>query len=134
MMEAPDDNEHGAVTTTTTTTTTETISVGLAAGTFLKDQASIAYSGVFVCGLVLILSILAGVSPNIGYHYGYGISIGAIGMLLALLGWLACNAAAANVPAQYIGYYNYFLFAWVIVGACFMTFGEGPFTVTGNGK
>jgi len=96
----------------------------------LGDQSTLAYVGMFFSAIVLLVALT---SSKLGDYkdnkfYEYGISLASIAMIFSLVGFfLRSNDRIAM-------YNNYFLFVWCFIGACIMTFGDGPFLTTSNGK
>ena len=91
------------------------------------DNEKVPLLGVAASAIVLLIAV------GIGYvekkMKSYGFSLGGIALIIGVLGLVPTPDAIG----KYSLYLNYFLFLWCFVGACVMTFGNGPFTVTGNG-
>lgn len=86
--------------------------------------------GYFFASAVFMIASLAQRNLMSDSMYAYGVSIGVVGMFFAGFG-LAMLKYKSEVDQTMLAY---FLFVWAAVGACVMTFGKTPFTVTGNGK
>jgi hypothetical protein len=84
--------------------------------------------GYFLASFIFMVASIAQ-KDGLGNWYGYAVTIGVIGMVVALVG-LVLLKFKSEVDQKYMAY---FMLVWSVVGACFMTFGSGPFTVTGNG-
>jgi hypothetical protein len=84
--------------------------------------------GFFLASFIFMFASIAQ-KDGLDNWYGYGVSIGVIGMVVGLVG-LVLLKYKSEVDQNFLAY---FMLVWSIVGACFMTFGSGPFTVTGNG-
>ena len=91
------------------------------------DNEKVPLLGVAASAIVLLIAV------GIGYVEkkirNYGFSLGGIALIIGVLGLVPTPDAID----KYSLYLNYFLFLWCFIGACVMTFGNGPFTVTGNG-
>jgi hypothetical protein len=98
---------------------------------YVLDQSTLAYAGVLVSAIVLIISLTASGDLSQTKYWAYGISLGSLAMAFSLAGWLL----AVKIPGQAknVMYLNYLIFLWCFIGACIMTFG-GPFLITGNGE
>jgi hypothetical protein len=86
--------------------------------------------GVMASALVLLIAILLrNVIFDEQREYGqYGVSLAAIALITAFVSLVmpsSCTFAIFLI--------NYFLFIWSFIGACIMTFDNGPFVYTGNG-
>lgn len=91
------------------------------------DNEKVPLLGVAASAIVLLIAVgIGSVEKKIK---NYGFSLGAVALIIGVLG-LVPNHDATD---KYSLYLNYFLFLWCFIGACVMTFGGGPFTVTGNG-
>jgi bacteriorhodopsin len=84
--------------------------------------------GYFLASFIFMVASIAQ-TDGLGKWYGYAVSVGVIGVVLALVG-LVLLKFKSEVDQKFLAY---FMLVWSIFGACFMTFGSGPFTVTGNG-
>jgi hypothetical protein len=93
-----------------------------------SDQ--LALIGGFFSALVLLVAVLT--DDNVTKKYeNYGISLAVITMFFALVGF-GLSKKPMGKP-EIPSYINYFLFLWNFLGACIMTFGDGPFLHTSNG-
>lgn len=90
------------------------------------EDDKLPYFGVIGASIILMIAVVVGEVKK--EYKNYGFSIGCIAIIATCL---------CLVPNPYIDKYsillNYFLFGWCFIGACFMTFGQGPFDETGNG-
>jgi len=91
------------------------------------DNEKMPLLGVAASAIVLLIAI--GIGSVEKKMRNYGFSLGAIALIIGILGLVPTN----DVTDKYSLYLNYFLFLWCFIGACVMTFGDGPFTITGNG-
>jgi len=84
--------------------------------------------GLFFASFIFMISAISQ-KNYLDSWYGYALSVGIVGMFLALVGLVALKFAS-EIPQHYMAW---FILLWSVLGACLMTFGEGKFTVTGNG-
>jgi hypothetical protein len=96
----------------------------------LADQSTLAYSGIVLSSVVLLVALCVNSGFKSHKYFEYGVSVAAVAMCFALVGWGMGKFDSGS--DQVTKFLNYFLFLWCFIGACFMTFG-GPFTTTGNG-
>lgn len=96
----------------------------------LGDQSTLAYVGMIFSAIVILVALTSSKVEDYTDHkyFEYGISLVSIAMIFSLIGFFLRS------NDQFAMYNNYFLFVWCFIGACIMTFGDGPFTVTNNGK
>ena len=85
--------------------------------------------GYFMASFIFMIAALSQKDELGKGWYGYAVSIGVLGMCFALAGMLLLKFKS-EMDQSYLAYG---LVVWAIIGACFMTFGSGPFVVTGNG-
>lgn len=92
-------------------------------------------AGLLVSSLVFLIAVVSKGEPHKHDSYWrYGISLSVIAMFFALLSMSQVMDDRSVVKNPQVSVYtNYFVFAWCFIGACVMTFGDGPFTVTSNG-
>jgi hypothetical protein len=93
-----------------------------------SDQ--LALIGGFFSALILLVAVLTDDFVTKKYE-NYGISLAVITMFFALVGF-GLSKKPMGKP-EIPSYINYFLFLWNFLGACIMTFGDGPFLWTSNG-
>jgi hypothetical protein len=93
------------------------------------DNEKASLLGVATSAIVLLIAVGIG-QFQMSRTVSYGYAVGAIALILALLGLIPNSNATLD---KYSLYLNYFLFVWCFVGACVLTFGDGPFKETGNG-
>jgi hypothetical protein len=84
--------------------------------------------GYFLASFIFMIAAIAQKRP-LNNWYGYAVAIGVIGMVVALVG-LVLLKYKAEIDQKYIAYG---MVVWSVLGACFMTFRNGPFDSTGNG-
>jgi hypothetical protein len=90
------------------------------------ENGKIPTLGTAVCAIVLLIAVgLGNVQGNLR-AYGYTLSI--VALIFSMLGLFPYECIS-----KYSVYSNLFKFIWSYIGACIMTFGNGPFTVTSNG-
>ena len=86
--------------------------------------------GYFMAAFIFMIAALAQRDEfRTNGWYGYAVSIGVLGMCFALAGMVLLKYKS-EMDQTYLAYG---LAVWSILGACFMTFGDGPFVITGNG-
>jgi uncharacterized membrane protein YeaQ/YmgE (transglycosylase-associated protein family) len=85
--------------------------------------------GFFMASFIFMIASIAQ-KDGLGNWYGYAVTIGVLGMVVALVG-LVLLKYKSEIDQKYLAY---FMLLWSIVGACLMTFGNGPFDSTGNGE
>jgi hypothetical protein len=85
--------------------------------------------GYFLASFIFMIASLAQKEGLGKGWYGYAVSIGVLGMCFSLAGMVLLKYKSEFDQI----YLAYGLVVWAIIGACFMTFGGGPFSVTGNG-
>lgn len=90
------------------------------------DNDNLPFVGLAASAIVLIIAVSIGYVKK--HIKEYGITIGSIALLFALLGILK-----NDVFDHQSLYVHYFLLIWCFVGACIMTGPDGPFYETGNG-
>jgi len=96
------------------------------------SHTALAYAGLVVSAIVLLISLTSDLYLEVNKMYKYGISVASIAMILGTLGWFLTVHTTVN--DSFVRNNNAFLFVWCFLGACFMTFGnDAPFQVTGNG-
>jgi len=84
--------------------------------------------GFFFASMIFMISVLAQ-KDNVKW-YGYAVSVGVVGMFLAVVGLLMLKYAS-EIPHKYLAY---LCLTWAFLGALLFTFGDGtPFKFTGNG-
>ena len=100
----------------------------------LANHSRLAYGGIIVSGIVLLVALTSTNTYHDHKHYHYGISVAAVPLLVSAIAWglaeLTWNHTEFFVKNTLV--VNYFLFFWCFIGACVLTFG-GPFDVAGNG-
>lgn len=84
--------------------------------------------GFFLASFIFMIAAIAQ-RRALDNWYGYAVAIGVIGMAVALVG-LVLLKYKAEIDQKYIAYG---MVVWSVLGACFMTFRNGPFNSTGNG-
>ena len=92
-------------------------------------------TGTFLSAVVLLISVLSDTGPtkNTGY-WAYGIALSCVTIFFAFVGMAMTRKPDLVGDRPQISHHlNHFLFVWNFVGACFMTFGDGPFVSTNNG-
>jgi hypothetical protein len=92
-------------------------------------------AGLLVSTIVLLVAVVSKGKPSKGDAYWrYGITLSVVAMFFALvfLSGVMDDRSVFKNPKIPL-YLNYFVFAWCFIGACIMTFGDGPFVVTSNG-
>ncbi|KAG7362055.1 hypothetical protein IV203_025721 [Nitzschia inconspicua] len=92
------------------------------------DAKQLPLAGFFMASFIFMVAAIAQ-KTFLDNWYAYAVTIGVIGMVLALVG-LALLKYKTEFDQKYLGYV---MLVWSIVGACLMTFGSGPFQATGNG-
>ncbi|GFH59627.1 hypothetical protein CTEN210_16103 [Chaetoceros tenuissimus] len=91
-----------------------------------EDKAPLV--GVAASAIILLIAVEIG--QGIKRHIKeYGIAFASIALILSVVSLLPNN----EQMKQYSPQLNYFLFVWCFIGACIMTFGDGPFIETSNG-
>jgi hypothetical protein len=96
---------------------------------FEVEAKQVPLVGLFLASFVFMIAAIARKGP-LGRWYGYALSIGIVGMFLALVDMVLLKYKS-EVDQKYSSYLN---LLWSVVGAVLMTFGEaGKFTETGNG-
>ena len=85
--------------------------------------------GVMASAIVLFVAVQVTGTTKTGKDYGiYGTILSVVAFITALVTVFLPNSCAFVISLS-----NYFLFIWSFIGACFMTFENGPFTLSGNG-
>ena len=85
--------------------------------------------GFFFASMIFMISVLS--QKGSVKWYGYAVSVGVLGMFLAVVGLLMLKYAS-ELPHKYLAY---LCLTWSFIGALLLTFAEGsPFKFTGNGK
>jgi hypothetical protein len=92
------------------------------------DNEKVPLLGVAASAIILLVAV--GVGQVGKRHRSYGYALGSVALIIAVLGLLP---KISDHFDKYSLYVNYFLFLWCFIGACVMTFGDGPFIDTGNG-
>lgn len=102
-------------------------------GGFSVSQLQLPFAGMFFSAMVLIIAVNTPSSAKgTRKYWEYGNALAAVTMFFSLLGFLMAMKNEGKVKTA--GRINaIFLFLWCFVGACLMTFGQGPFLVTSNG-
>lgn len=91
-----------------------------------EDKAPLV--GVAASAIILLIAVEIG--QGVKRHIKeYGIAFASIALILSVVSLLPNN----EQMKQYSPQLNYFLFVWCFIGACIMTFGDGPFIETSNG-
>lgn len=86
--------------------------------------------GVVFSSMISLIAACLGVDEDHRY-YQYSVAVGAVGMSL---GVFAIFVGLKPQMQEKIGRWMAgMIFLWSIIAACVLTFGSGPFTVTGNG-
>jgi len=126
MTDEKDDTKADDVEEQPEATTTE--ESGVTMGKLHVSEAHVPMVGMFFCGLILLVAVLAR-GKNLT-NWAYGIAVASVAMVFALVGFFLTFSQELNEKA---GKFNAaFLFAWCFIGACILTF-KGPFITTGNG-
>ena len=93
-MASNDTDTEAAATKTTTTTTTTTTGLDYS---ILASHSALSYGGIFVSGIVLMVSLTSSSVHRNHDHYEYGIAVASVAMICSLVGWgLAQNARATK--------------------------------------
>jgi len=93
------------------------------------DEDKLPHLGVIAASIILIVAVETGEAVENSMRK-YGISVGSIAMIIS---FFSAIPQTASMLANFSLYINYFLFVWCFIGACVLTFGDGPFDTTGNG-
>lgn len=93
------------------------------------DEDKLPHLGVIAASIVLIIAVESGEQIRNDMRH-YGIALASIAMILS---FFSVIPPTAEMLKKYSLYINYFLFVWCFIGACVLTFGDGPFDTTGNG-
>lgn len=93
------------------------------------DEDKLPHLGVIAASIILIAAVETGEQIDNKMRQ-YGIAVGSIAMILS---FFSAIPQTASMLEQFSLYINYFLFVWCFIGACVLTFGDGPFDTTGNG-
>lgn len=93
------------------------------------DEDKLPHLGVIAASIILIVAVTNGEEIT-NVMRNYGIALASIAMIISFLSVVPQTAAMLEKFSVYI---NYFLFVWCFIGACVLTFGDGPFDMTGNG-
>lgn len=93
------------------------------------NRSKVPLLGVMASTIITLIALnLHDVKKDFKYYWRYGTTLCVVSFLVALLSFVfPSRFTSVTRPA------NYFLFAWTFVGACFMTFHDGPFITPGNG-
>jgi hypothetical protein len=79
--------------------------------------------------MIFMISVLA--QKGAVKWYGYAVSVGVVGMLLAVVGLLMLKYAS-EIDHKFLAW---LCLTWAFIGALLLTFGDDtPFKFTGNGK
>ena len=99
------------------------------------DGHELPVAGMFVSAAILLTAVTAdGGADKDDWHWAYGIALTVITMFFSLvLGAFIRKPELVESQPMVPHHLNHFLFVWNFVGACLMTFGEGPFLWTSNG-
>lgn len=97
----------------------------------LADESTLSYCGVLVSAIIVLVALTSKGNFKDNKFYEYGIALSVVAMFISLAGWAMGRFDVGNDKITMVN--NYFLFAWCFIGACIMTFGDGPFQTTGNG-
>jgi len=84
--------------------------------------------GVAASAIILLVAVGVGQVGKKWYR-SYGYALGSVALIIAVLGLLPKISDHFDKFSLYV---NYFLFLWCFIGACIMTFGDGPFIATGE--
>lgn len=137
MMKANEDNIENPTTNTVESPPPEAARVDLTAKDSSTskslDDYQVPIAGVFLAAVILLIAVVSDGGPSSSSrYYGYGIALAAVAMVLSIVTLGLINYAPEE-SQNGSKYALYFLFVWNFVGACVLTFGDGPFTITSNG-
>lgn len=80
---------------------------------------------VMASSIIFLVAILMNEKRN---YRDYGISLSIVSLIVAIVSFITPNKCTFVIQS-----FSYFLLIWTFVGACIMTFEDGPFVKTGNG-